>query len=144
MTLKELATEELRRSLSTQDFVISVLRTAILTSVFAPGATLRQADLAEQLGVSHIPVREAIRSLASQGLVTLYPHRGAVVSRLSPEEAEEIFAIRLFLESGALKTALPNMTPRADSCSRTWQTGRTPVTNSRLSLCPAPPYPTSP
>lgn len=44
MTLKELATEELRRSLSTQDFVISVLRTAILTSVFAPGATLRQAD----------------------------------------------------------------------------------------------------
>ena len=113
MTLKELATEELRRSLSTQDFVISVLRTAILTSVFAPGATLRQADLAEQLGVSHIPVREAIRSLASQGLVTLYPHRGAVVSRLSPEEAEEIFAIRLFLESGALKTAIPNMTPRA-------------------------------
>ena len=112
MKIRDLASEELRRSMSTQEFVLSVLRTAILKSVLAPGATLRQNELAEQLGVSHIPVREAIRSLASGGLITLYPHRGAVVSSLSVAEAEEIFAIRLFLETGALKTAMPKMTAR--------------------------------
>ncbi len=83
----------------------SVLRQAILTGVLEPGEPLRQDALAEALGVSRIPVRSALFRLESDGLIRLRPHRGAVVSVLTGEQVREIYAIRILLESEAMRQA---------------------------------------
>jgi len=93
------------------DLAYSVLRQAILTGVLAPGEPLRQDALAEALGVSRIPVRSALFQLESDGLIRLRPHRGAAVSVLTPEQVREIYAIRLLLESEAMRHAIAAMTP---------------------------------
>ncbi len=80
------------------ELVVDDLRSRILSGLIAPGAALRQEALADQLGVSRIPLREAIRLLSSEGLVDVVPHRGAYVSMLSPEEVREFFDLRLRLE----------------------------------------------
>ncbi len=85
------------------------LRDAILTGKLPGGQTLRQAELAAQLGVSRIPVREALRQLEAEGFVVLHPHRGAVVAVLTAEEAIEIYDIRTALEAQALRLAVPNL-----------------------------------
>jgi len=112
MTLGDLAAEELDRSSPAQGFAYSVLRKAILKSVLAPGAPLKYREIAPQIGVSCASVREAIRLLASRGLVSVSPSVDPSVAPLSTAEAEELFAIRIFLEHGALKTALPKMNAR--------------------------------
>jgi DNA-binding GntR family transcriptional regulator len=93
------------------EFVRSVLRRAILSGELAGGTRLVQAELAAVLEVSTTPVREALRELASEGLVRFDPHRGAVVQELSGEELAEIYAIREVLEPLALRRAVPNLTP---------------------------------
>lgn len=85
------------------------LRDAILGGVLDGGAPLRQEEIAAWFGVSRIPVREALRHLEGEGLVSFYPHRGAVVTGLSPHEVEEITEIRVSLETLALRKALPEM-----------------------------------
>lgn len=80
------------------ELVVEELRNRILNGKLAPGSQLRQEALAEELGVSRIPLREAFRLLSSEGLVELQPHRGAFVSLLSTAEVEELFALRLRLE----------------------------------------------
>jgi DNA-binding GntR family transcriptional regulator len=90
--------------------VAECLRDAILTGKLPGGQTLRQEELATQLGVSRIPVREALRQLEAEGFVVLQPHRGAVVAVLTPEEAIEIYDIRIALETQALRLAAPNLT----------------------------------
>ncbi len=77
------------------------LREAILRGSYAGGQPLRQDELAAQFGTSKIPVREALRQLEAEGLVTFFPNRGAVVASLSPDEAEEIGEIRSALEAAA-------------------------------------------
>lgn len=92
------------------EFVRNVLRRAILTGELAGGTRLVQADLASMLDVSTTPVREALRDLASEGLIRFDPHRGAVVPDLSEEELREIYAIREVLEPLALRHAMPHIT----------------------------------
>ncbi|WP_024821453.1 MULTISPECIES: GntR family transcriptional regulator [Aminobacterium] len=89
--------------------VLESLREAIMRGYLESGQQLRQDDIAFQLGVSRIPVREALMQLEAEGLVTFYPYKGAVVSTLSPDEAKEIFEIRFILESEALRFAFPNL-----------------------------------
>jgi DNA-binding GntR family transcriptional regulator len=96
---------------TTVELVTDALRDRILTGTLAPGSALRQVALAEQLGVSRIPLREAIRMLWSEGLVDVKPHRGAYVSMLSPREVEEFFELRLKLEPWLLKEAVLRTTP---------------------------------
>ncbi|MEZ4425954.1 MAG: GntR family transcriptional regulator [Gemmatimonadota bacterium] len=86
------------------------LRSAILGGDLEPGARLRQDDLAARLGVSKIPLREALQRLAAEGLVTVDANRGFSVSRLTASEAEEIYALRLALEPELLQRALPRAT----------------------------------
>jgi DNA-binding GntR family transcriptional regulator len=90
---------------------LTALRDRILRGVFAEGAPLRQDALAEELGVSRIPIREALRQLESEGLVTFNPHRGAIVSTLSLPEIEEVFSLRANLEVELLTRALPKIGP---------------------------------
>jgi DNA-binding GntR family transcriptional regulator len=76
-----------------------------LSGEIPPGVALRQEALADELGVSRIPLREAIRLLSSEGLVDLLPHKGAYVSMLSLDEVREFFDMRLQLEPWLLEQA---------------------------------------
>jgi DNA-binding GntR family transcriptional regulator len=80
------------------DRVVAELRRAILSRRFKPGERLVEERLAAELGVSRVPVREAIRALASEGLVELTARRGASVARLSAQEARETIELRALLE----------------------------------------------
>jgi DNA-binding GntR family transcriptional regulator len=74
------------------------LREAIVEGRYAPGERLRQEEIASEMGISRVPVREALRQLETEGLVTLAPHAGATVARLDPHDLDEIYAIRIALE----------------------------------------------
>jgi DNA-binding GntR family transcriptional regulator len=89
---------------------ITALRERILRGDYPDGEPLRQDAIADELGVSRIPVREALRQLEAEGLVTFSPHRGAVVSTLSLEEIDELFELRADIESDMLRRAIPKMT----------------------------------
>lgn len=83
--------------------IASTLRNAIVGSVLAPGARLEEQGLAKRLGVSRVPLREAFRVLAGEGLVVIQPNRGAVVSGRSEGELRELFAVRSMFESEAAR-----------------------------------------
>jgi DNA-binding GntR family transcriptional regulator len=89
------------------------LRQQILSNAFPPDAALPEKLLAAQLAVSRVPVREALHRLAAEGLVTLRPRQGAVVSSLSPRQFLDAYRVREALEDLAIRLALPNLT-RAD------------------------------
>lgn len=89
---------------------LDVLRERILRGGFQEGEPLRQDAIAEELGVSRIPVREALRQLEAEGLVIFNPHRGAVVTTLSLQEIAELFEVRADIESDLLRRAIPLMT----------------------------------
>ena len=91
--------------------IVRSLRDDILNGVLAPGLQIRQEALAEQFGVSRVPVREALRQLETEGLVTSELHKGAFVSTRSLDELDEMLDIRFALELHALKLAIPNVTP---------------------------------
>jgi DNA-binding GntR family transcriptional regulator len=85
------------------------LRDAILRGEYAPGARIRQEDLASEFGASRLPARDALRILESDGLVTLVANTGAWVSRLSLAECEELYQIRERIEPLLLRYSLPNL-----------------------------------
>jgi DNA-binding GntR family transcriptional regulator len=87
------------------------LRDQIIRGEIQEGAQLRQDVIATQFQVSRIPVREALRQLDAEGLITIVPNRGAVVPELSPDDIEELFAIRALLEPEVLKVSIPHLTP---------------------------------
>src|SRR3982751_6667727 len=89
---------------------VEALRERILRGDYPDGEPLRQDALAVELGVSRIPVREALRQLEAEGLVTFNPHRGAVVSSLSLDEIAELFELRAEIECDLLRRAIPKMT----------------------------------
>lgn len=91
------------------ELVLDALRLRILSGALEPGSPLRQEALAEELGVSRIPLREAIRMLSSEGLVEVLPHKGAYVSMLSQDEVREFFELRLQLEPWLLAEAVPRI-----------------------------------
>lgn len=89
-----------------QDDVLAVLRDAILGGQFAPGERLSEVALADQLEVSRGPVRVALAQLAHEGIVTIEPHKGASVPLMSREDVEEIYTLRLALETLAARRAV--------------------------------------
>jgi DNA-binding GntR family transcriptional regulator len=85
------------------------LRTAILDGSYLPGARIRQEDVAARSGASRIPVREALRMLDSEGLVTLVANSGAWVTKLTLSECVETYLIRERLEPLLLSTSMPRL-----------------------------------
>ena len=85
------------------------LRTAILDGSYRPGERIRQEDVAARSGASRIPVREALRMLAAEGLVTLVANSGAWVTRLTMAECTETYLIRERLEPLLLRTSMPRL-----------------------------------
>ncbi|MCU0820182.1 MAG: GntR family transcriptional regulator [Beijerinckiaceae bacterium] len=89
--------------------IVERVRQEILSGEHAPGAQLRQDALAASYGVSRIPVREALLQLEAEGLVAIEPHRGAVVTPLSPEEINDVFALRRMLEPRLICSSIPEL-----------------------------------
>jgi DNA-binding GntR family transcriptional regulator len=91
-----------------REVVADEIRAMISSGQLAPGVRLFEDRLAEQLGVSRNPVREAIRALEGTGLVEVLPRRGAYVSRLDPEQARKLLELRSVLEAYAARLAAVN------------------------------------
>ncbi len=89
--------------------VADELRRGIMSGTWVSGAPLRQEQLARRLGVSRIPVRDALTVLQAEGLVEMVPHKGAIVAPLSLAAVEEAFAMRIALEPIALRSAFANL-----------------------------------
>jgi len=109
----------LLKSQSTADVIASSLRVDISLGKLIPGAALRQEDLAERFAVSRIPVREALRRLESDGLVEVFPNRGAFVVRLTITELTEITDLRVLIEGDLILRSVPLLTPSDLSVIRT-------------------------
>lgn len=86
------------------------LRDEIISARLPPGTVLQEVALAGSLGVSRGPIREALGRLATEGLVTITPRRGAVVRALSSEEFIEAYQVREALEMMAVRLAVPKLT----------------------------------
>lgn len=95
--------------LSAEDAVTSALRDAILSGKLMPGERLAQAELARQLGVSRIPLRDALRRLGEEALVRIDGRRGAWVTALSKRDIAEIYELRIMLEGRCIRYAVQNL-----------------------------------
>ena len=89
--------------------IADALRTAILDGSYLPGERIRQEEVAARSGASRIPVREALRMLASEGLVTLVANTGAWVASLTMDECNETYQIRERLEPLLLRFSMPGL-----------------------------------
>lgn len=96
--------------LSASDHIAEVLRDAIVEGALPTGGMLRQDEIAARFHVSKIPVREALKRLEAEGLVSFSRNRGAVVAGLSPDEILEFMDIRAMLEARAAQLAAPRIT----------------------------------
>jgi DNA-binding GntR family transcriptional regulator len=99
-----------KRSLA--DDVVERLREAIYSGQLAPNERLREEMLAEFLRVSRGPIREALSQLEREGLVIKEPNRGATVARLSREDLDEVYSLRMALEQLAVRQAILHAEPR--------------------------------
>jgi DNA-binding GntR family transcriptional regulator len=93
------------------DTIAERLRTAIQTGVYPPGTRLPERPLAADLGVSHIPVREALARLAEEGLVDREPRRGARVAALTARQLDEVSSLRIVLEQFVARRVQAVWTP---------------------------------
>jgi len=86
------------------------IRDAIASGTYGPGQHLRAAEVADRLGISRTPVREALRRLSAEGLVEFFANRGAYVTHWSQSDVEEVFALRTVLEAHAAELAAARLT----------------------------------
>jgi len=96
---------------SIEEVVTNALREAILSGELRPGERLLQEQLADQLRVSRIPLRDALRRLEAEGLVRIGPRRGAEVASLSPDDVREVYDIRISLEPELMRRAIAALGP---------------------------------
>ncbi|KAB1658894.1 GntR family transcriptional regulator [Pseudoclavibacter sp. CFCC 11306] len=89
---------------------VNALRTAILDGQFIPGERLTQERLADFIGSSRVPVREALKTLSTEGLITLVEHTGAWVTALSREECTEVYRVRERIEPLLLEASMLHLT----------------------------------
>ena len=104
--------------------IAEVLRESIRQGMLAPGQPLIQASIAEAMGVSRIPVREALHALAAEGLVTFGEDGGARVTALAPEEVDELWTLRALLESHMAPAIVRTATPADVAASQGVSLGR--------------------
>jgi DNA-binding GntR family transcriptional regulator len=114
-----------------QHVAVDWLRRAIVAGELQPGARVTQEDIAERIGVSVVPVREALRVLEGEGQVTYRPRRGYYVTTLRIEDLVEIYELRRMLEEKAVRRALPavdaarleELAEAADECAAAARAG---------------------
>lgn len=89
------------------------LRRELMAGILRPGADLPQVGLAQRFGVSRIPIRDALRILAGEGLIEIEANRGARAISLTPGEVREVYDLRILLECDCLQRAAATITPAA-------------------------------
>ena len=94
-----------------RDVVFQTLRQAILKGELQPGERLMEIKLAERLGVSRTPIREAIRKLELEGLVIMIPRKGAAVANITEKDTKDVLEVRRTLEMFAVEVACDRITP---------------------------------
>jgi DNA-binding GntR family transcriptional regulator len=102
-------TEAFVRPPTAQEAVLAELRRLLVTGELAPGTPVRQEAVAERLGVSRVPVREALKVLEGEGHIVYLPHRGYVVAELSVADLTEVYRLRELLEAEAVRVAVPRL-----------------------------------
>ena len=93
-----------------RELVCEHIREAIINGVFAPGERLMEIQMADEMGVSRTPVREAIRKLELEGLVLMVPRKGAEVAKISEKSLRDVLEVRRSLEELAIELACQRMT----------------------------------
>ena len=101
-----------------RDVVFNTLRQAILKGELKPGERLMEIALAERLGVSRTPIREAMRKLEQEGLVVMIPRRGAQVANITEKDLNDVLEVRIALENVAIEKACARMSE--EEMSRLW------------------------
>src|SRR5215469_13026317 len=99
-----------KKPLGSTEMIAGALRNAICSGEIPPGAPLKQDEIATEFGVSHTPVREALKALVSEGLATLHHNRGCFVSDLSSGVARELMEFRALLEPRLAGWAIDHLT----------------------------------
>lgn len=105
-----------------RDVVFNTLRQAILKGELKPGERLMEIALAERLGVSRTPIREAMRKLELEGLVVMIPRRGAQVANITEKDLNDVLEVRIALENMAIEKACKRMTE--EELDKLWQAAR--------------------
>jgi DNA-binding GntR family transcriptional regulator len=100
------------------EYALAELREAIILGELKAGTPLRLDDLARSLGMSISPIREAVRQLEALGLAKHVPHQGAKVIDFDPDDLRDLFAVRLSLESIAVRRAAEAFTPELEEVAR--------------------------
>lgn len=95
----------------TPETIAAKLRSELMAGVLRPGADLSQVELAARFGVSRIPIRDALRILAGEGLIDIEANRGARAIRLTPGDVRELYDLRILLECDCLRRAAVAITP---------------------------------
>ena len=108
--MKDFMQENMDEFLPLREVVFKTLRQSILTGELKPGERLMEIHLAEKLGVSRTPIREAIRKLELEGLVTMIPRRGAEVAKISEKNLKDVLEVRTCLDSLAVRLACQRIT----------------------------------
>ncbi len=102
---------QMNEFLPLRDVVFNTLRQAILTGELKPGERLMEIHLANKLGVSRTPIREAIRKLELEGLVTMIPRRGAEVAQITEKSMNDVLEVRRALDALCVELACERITP---------------------------------
>jgi len=97
--------------LTAQAAVVEQLRREIVSGALAPGTRLLQTELAERMRLSTTPIREALRELATEGLLRVDPHKGVIVHEPTLEELVEMYEIRILVEPTSMARAVRRITP---------------------------------
>lgn len=108
--MKDVLQENMDEYLPLRDVVFKTLRQGILTGELKPGERLMEIHLANRLGVSRTPIREAIRKLELEGLVIMIPRRGAEVAQITEKNLQDVLEVRRALDVFAAKLACQRMT----------------------------------
>lgn len=111
-------TVHMNEYLPLRDVVFNTLRQAILKGELKPGERLMEIALAEKLGVSRTPIREAMRKLELEGLVVMIPRRGAQVANITEKDLNDVLEVRIALENVAIEKACTRMSE--EDMGRLW------------------------
>lgn len=102
----------LKKHQTLREQIVSSLRESIIKGELNPGQKLTEPELAEKLGISRTPIREAFRQLESEGFLTVIPRRGAVVSRITRREIKDFYELKSLLEGYAARIAAEKITEK--------------------------------
>jgi len=103
---------KLKKHQTLREQIVSSLRESIIKGELNPGQKLTEPELAEKLGISRTPIREAFRQLESEGFLTVIPRRGAVVSRITRKEIDDFYELKSLLEGYAARIGAEKVTEK--------------------------------